>query len=111
MTSSRSGWNRERRPSNDAYVRFTSKPVYAVLHAVYRLLRLHVNVFSPVQKLVERVRVDAEVRIGQAKYYGPPLEEPISSAQEDARKANPAASLPVVSEGLARDSFLRNHVA
>jgi hypothetical protein len=70
-----------------------------------------VNVFPPVHKLVERVNVEAKVRIGQAKYYRPPLEEPVSSAQEDARKANPAASLPVVSEGLARDAFLRNHLA
>ena len=44
------------------YDRFTSKPAYAALHAVYRLLRLHVNFFQPVQKLVERVRVDAKVR-------------------------------------------------
>jgi hypothetical protein len=39
------------------YDRFTTKPAYAALHAVYRLLCLHVNFFQPVQKLVTRVRV------------------------------------------------------
>jgi hypothetical protein len=39
------------------YDRFTTKASYAALHAVYRLLRLHVNFFQPVQKLVTRVRV------------------------------------------------------
>ena len=33
------------------YDRFTTKAAYAALHAVYRLLRLHVNFFQPVQKL------------------------------------------------------------
>jgi hypothetical protein len=44
------------------YDRFTSKASYAALHAVYRLLRLHVNFFQPVQKLVARVRVGPRVR-------------------------------------------------
>jgi hypothetical protein len=44
------------------YDRFTTKPAYAALHAVYRLLRLHVNFFQPVQKLVTRVRVGPRVR-------------------------------------------------
>jgi hypothetical protein len=44
------------------YERFTSKPAYAALHAVYRLLRLHVNFFQPVQKLTARVRVGTRVR-------------------------------------------------
>ena len=38
------------------------RPAYAALHAVYRLLRLHVNFFQPVQKLVGRVRVEGRVR-------------------------------------------------
>lgn len=44
------------------YDRFTTKAAYVALHAVYRLLRLHVNFFQPVQKLVARVRVDTRVR-------------------------------------------------
>lgn len=44
------------------YDRFTSKAAYAALRAVYRLLRLHVNFFQPVQKLVTRVRVGRRVR-------------------------------------------------
>jgi hypothetical protein len=44
------------------YDRFTTKPAYAALHAVYRLLRLHVNFFQPVQKLVTRMRVGSRVR-------------------------------------------------
>jgi hypothetical protein len=44
------------------YDRFTTKPAYAALHAVYRWLRLHVNFFQPVQKLVTRVRVGSRVR-------------------------------------------------
>jgi hypothetical protein len=44
------------------YDRFTTKPAYAALQAVYRLLRLHVNFFQPVQKLVTRVRVGPRVR-------------------------------------------------
>jgi hypothetical protein len=44
------------------YDRYTSKAAYAALRAVYRLLRLHVNFFQPVQKLVTRVRVGRRVR-------------------------------------------------
>lgn len=44
------------------YDRFTTKPAYAALHAVYRLLRLHVNFFQPVQKLVNRIRVGTKIR-------------------------------------------------
>jgi len=44
------------------YDRYTTKASYAALHAVYRLLRLHVNFFQPVQKLVDRVRVGTRVR-------------------------------------------------
>jgi hypothetical protein len=44
------------------YDRFTTKPAYAALHAVYRLLRLHVNFFQPVQKLTARIRVGTRVR-------------------------------------------------
>ena len=40
------------------YDRFTTKPAYGALHAVYRVLCLHVNFFQPVQKLVARVRVE-----------------------------------------------------
>ena len=43
-------------------IRFTTKPAYAALQAVYRLLRLHVNFFQPVPKLVTRVRVGPRVR-------------------------------------------------
>jgi hypothetical protein len=42
--------------------RYTSKAAYAALRVVYRLLRLHVNFFQPVQKLVQRVRVGSRVR-------------------------------------------------
>lgn len=44
------------------YDRYTSKAAYAALQAVYRLLRLHVNFFQPVQKLVARVREGPRVR-------------------------------------------------
>jgi hypothetical protein len=44
------------------YDRYTTKVAYAALHAVYRLLRLHVNFFQPVQKLIGRVRVEGRVR-------------------------------------------------
>ena len=44
------------------YDRYTSKAAYAALRVVYRLLRLHVNFFQPVQKLVTRVRVGRRVR-------------------------------------------------
>jgi hypothetical protein len=44
------------------YDRYASKAAYAALRVVYRLLRLHVNFFQPVQKLVTRVRVGRRVR-------------------------------------------------
>jgi hypothetical protein len=44
------------------YDRYASQAAYAALRAVYRRLRLHVNFFQPVQKLVERVRVGSRVR-------------------------------------------------
>jgi hypothetical protein len=44
------------------YDRYTTKAAYAALHAVYRRLRLHVNFFQPVQKLIGRVRVEGRVR-------------------------------------------------
>ncbi len=44
------------------YDRFTTKAAYAALQVVYRLLRLHVNFFQPVQKLEARVRVEQRVR-------------------------------------------------
>jgi hypothetical protein len=37
--------------------RFTTKASYAALHAVYRLLRLHVNFFQPVQKVVAQTEL------------------------------------------------------
>jgi hypothetical protein len=43
------------------YDRFATKPAYGALHAVYRVLRLHVNFFQPVQKLTARVRVGPRV--------------------------------------------------
>ncbi|MBI3456535.1 MAG: transposase family protein [Candidatus Rokubacteria bacterium] len=44
------------------YDRFTSKAAYAQLRRVYRLVRLHVNFFQPVQKLVTKTRDGARVR-------------------------------------------------
>jgi hypothetical protein len=38
------------------YDRFASKAAYAQLARVYRLARLHVNFFQPVQKLVSKRR-------------------------------------------------------
>ena len=38
------------------YDRFTSRPAYAQLQRVYRLARLHVNFFQPVEKLVTKTR-------------------------------------------------------
>ena len=44
------------------YDRYTSRGAYAQLLRVYRLVRLHVNFFQPVQKLVEKTRHGAKVR-------------------------------------------------
>ena len=41
------------------YDRFTSRPAYAQLQRVYRLARLHVNFFQPVEKLVTKTRQGA----------------------------------------------------
>lgn len=43
------------------YDRFASKAAYAQLASVYRLARLHVNFFQPVQKLVTKHRAGARV--------------------------------------------------
>ena len=43
------------------YDRFASKAAYAQLARVYRLARLHVNFFQPVQKLVRKQRDGAHV--------------------------------------------------
>ena len=45
------------------YDRFASKAAYAQLVRVYRLARLHVNFFQPVQKLVSKHRAGARVRL------------------------------------------------
>lgn len=42
--------------------RFASKAAYAQLRRVYRLARLHVNFFQPVQKLVTKHRAGARVQ-------------------------------------------------
>jgi hypothetical protein len=44
------------------YDRFASQAAYAQLRRVYRLARLHVNFFQPVQKLVSKHRHGARVR-------------------------------------------------
>ena len=41
------------------YDRFATKPAHAQLAAVYRLARLHINFFQPVQKLVSKARIGA----------------------------------------------------
>jgi hypothetical protein len=41
------------------YDRFTARPAYAQLQRVYRLARLHVNFFQPVEKLVTKTRQGA----------------------------------------------------
>jgi hypothetical protein len=43
------------------YDRYASKVAYAQLARVYRLVRLHVNFFQPVQKLVRKTREGARV--------------------------------------------------
>ena len=43
------------------YDRYTSKAAYAQLARVYRLVRLHVNFFQPVQKLLHKTRQGAKV--------------------------------------------------
>src|SRR5207244_11211061 len=43
------------------YDRFAPKAAYAQLARVYRLARLHVNFFQPVQKLVSKQRDGAHV--------------------------------------------------
>jgi hypothetical protein len=47
------------------YDRYASKAAYAQLARVYRLTRLHVNFFQPVQKLVRKTRAGARTR----RYY------------------------------------------
>jgi hypothetical protein len=44
------------------YDRYASKAAYAHLGRVYRLVRLHVNFFQPVQKLVRKTRDGARVQ-------------------------------------------------
>ena len=44
------------------YDRFTSQAAYAQLQRVYRLARLHVNFFQPVEKLVMKTRTGARTR-------------------------------------------------
>lgn len=44
------------------YDRYASKAAYAQLTRVYRLVRLHVNFFQPVQQLVSKTRDGARVR-------------------------------------------------
>ncbi len=44
------------------YDRYTSKAAYVQLRRVYRLVRLHVNFFQPVQKLVSKTRAGARTR-------------------------------------------------
>ncbi|HZL99896.1 MAG TPA: transposase family protein [Planctomycetota bacterium] len=43
------------------YDRFTSRAAYATLHQLYRLLRLHLNFFRPVRKLLSKHRVGAKI--------------------------------------------------
>jgi hypothetical protein len=47
------------------YDRFASKAAYAQLVRVYELVRLHVNFFQPVEKLVSKTRAGAHTR----RYY------------------------------------------
>ena len=51
------------------YDRFATKAAYAQLAAVYRIARLHINFFQPVQKLVSKTRVGARAvrRYGRAQ--------------------------------------------
>lgn len=49
------------------YDRYVSRAAYAQLNRVYRLARLHVNFFQPVQKLVRKTRDGARTR----RYYDP----------------------------------------
>jgi len=51
------------------YDRFATKAAHAHLAAVYRLARLHINFFQPVQKLVSKTRVGARAvrRYGRAQ--------------------------------------------
>ena len=51
------------------YDRFATKAAHAQLAAVYRLARLHINFFQPVQKLVSKTRVAARAvrRYGRAQ--------------------------------------------
>jgi hypothetical protein len=44
------------------YLRFSSKAAYEALDNVYTLLRLHVNFFKPVRKLIGKSRQGAKVR-------------------------------------------------
>jgi hypothetical protein len=51
------------------YDRFATKAAHAQLAAVYRIARLHINFFQPVQKLVSKTRIGARAvrRYGRAQ--------------------------------------------
>jgi Integrase core domain len=51
------------------YDRYTSRPAFAVLARLYSLLRLQLNFFRPVRKLVSKQRMGAQI----VKHYDRPL--------------------------------------
>ena len=69
------------------YQRFISKPAFAALQDVYRPLRLSVNFFQPVQKLIHTERLGARVRKAydraQTPYRRLIASEPLAPAEQD----------------------------
>ena len=51
------------------YDRYATRVAYAALGEVHRLLRLHVNFFQPVQKLIDKVRVGTRVGTRVRRVY------------------------------------------
>jgi integrase-like protein len=81
------------------YDRYTSRPAFAVLGRLYSLLRLQLNFFRPVRKLLRKQRVGAKIR----KRYDSPLTPyqrvlaagVLSPAQRQALAAQIAALDPI----------------
>ena len=84
-----------------AMIAYATKPAYAALHAVYRLLRLHVNFFQPVQKLVDRVRVEAQSP-PRLRSRPDAVSTPLCHRRAQARSARGAR--PAVSQPQSRSS-------
>ena len=74
------------------YDRYTSKAAYAQLARVYRLARLHVNFFQPVQKLV-RENPGRRPRAALLRHRADPLSAPLRGRRPLARQTSQLATV------------------